>query len=55
MARESSLAERQRHDQEKAEDIKARQVRLGHVPAPEEAEEKKTRSRAKKKTETEEE
>jgi hypothetical protein len=32
--RESALAERERHDKEKADEIKARQIRLGHVPNP---------------------
>ena len=31
--RESSLAERERKDAEKAAAIKERQIRLGHVPA----------------------
>lgn len=39
--RESSLEERERKDAELAADRKARQVRLGHVPAPEEQEEEK--------------
>jgi hypothetical protein len=41
--RETSLAERERKDKEKAEEIRERQVRLGHVPAPEgeESEEEK--------------
>lgn len=55
--RESAQAERDRHDAEKAAAIKARQIRLGHIPNPEEVEEEapKTKSRAKpKKTETEE-
>lgn len=34
MERESSLDERLRKDQEKADAIKERQIRLGHVPAP---------------------
>lgn len=58
--RESARAERERHDAEKAADIKARQVRLGDIPKPndvEESEDKpksKSRGRAKK-SETEEE
>lgn len=38
MERESSLEERERKDKEKADAIKERQVRLGHVPAPSEDE-----------------
>lgn len=37
--RESSQAERDRHDEEIAAENKARQIRLGHVPDPNEAEE----------------
>ena len=39
MARESSLEERTRKDEEKANYIKERQIRLGHVPNPDEEEE----------------
>jgi hypothetical protein len=51
--RESSLAERERHDAEKAEAIRERQVRLGHntTPAPaavSEPEPKPKRTRARK-------
>jgi len=52
--RESAQAERDRHDAEKAAEIKARQIRLGHIPNPDEAEEaeekpkSKSRTRAKK-------
>lgn len=57
--RESALAERQRHDQEKADAIRARQIRLGDIPDPDAVEEDedkpKSKSRAKaKKTEEEE-
>jgi hypothetical protein len=41
VGRESSLEERERKDQEKADAIKERQIRLGHIPAPEEVEEEK--------------
>jgi hypothetical protein len=34
--RESSLEERQRKDKEKADSIRERQIRLGHVPDPSE-------------------
>jgi len=33
VGRESSLEERLRKDQEKAEEIHERQLRLGHIPA----------------------
>lgn len=39
MERESDLEQRERKDQETSEVRKARQVRLGHVPAPPEEEE----------------
>jgi hypothetical protein len=47
MERESSLAERERKDAEKAAAIKERQIRLGHVPAPEEEEKPKEKSKKK--------
>jgi hypothetical protein len=51
--RESSLEERERKDAEKAAEIKARQVRLGHVSAePEESEEKEEKPKAKPKRNT---
>lgn len=36
MERESSLDERLRKDQERADYVRDRQIRLGHVPDPEE-------------------
>lgn len=55
MERESSLDERLRKDQEKADAIKERQVRLGHVPPPsdedvEEVEEPKVEEESETKT-----
>jgi hypothetical protein len=45
---ESSLAERERHDKEKAEAIKARQIRLRHISDAEvDAKVEKTPSRSK--------
>jgi hypothetical protein len=44
--RESSLEERQRKDQEKADAIKERQLRLGHVSAPEEKKEEEPENEA---------
>lgn len=42
MERETDLEERERKDREKAEAIKERQIRLGHIPDPsEETEENK--------------
>jgi hypothetical protein len=40
------LEERQRKDQEKADAIKERQIRLGHVSAPEEKEEEEPENEA---------
>jgi hypothetical protein len=40
--RESALAERERHDKEKSDAVKARQIRLGHVPDPNAVEEEET-------------
>jgi hypothetical protein len=48
MARESSLEERQRKDKEKADAVKARQIRLGHIPSPEAEEKSKAKSGKKK-------
>jgi hypothetical protein len=48
--RESSLEERQRKDKEKADEIRARQERLGHVPA----KGKKSQAKPKAKAEPEE-
>jgi hypothetical protein len=48
--REDPQAERERQDAEKMADIKARQIRLGHVEAPEpenEEKEKKSSSRSR--------
>lgn len=59
MERESSLDERLRKDKEKADAIRARQIRLGHVPAPEEPKEEpkeekpKPKAKAKAKSEAE--
>lgn len=39
MERETSLQERERKDKEKADEIRARQERLGHVPVNTEEEE----------------
>jgi hypothetical protein len=51
--RESSLEERERKDAEKAAEIKARQVRLGHVPAEsEEKDEKEEKPKPKSKRTT---
>jgi hypothetical protein len=52
MERESALEERERHDQEKADEIRKRQIRLGHISTEEPSEneeepETKPRSRAK--------
>lgn len=47
MTRESGLEERERHDKEKADSIKARQIRLGHIPAPADEEEEKQKPRAR--------
>jgi hypothetical protein len=41
--RESSLEERERKDKEKAESIRERQIRLGHVPDPNEEEDETPR------------
>jgi hypothetical protein len=38
---EVSVPERVRQDEERAAENKARQIRLGHIPAPEEKSEKK--------------
>lgn len=43
MERESSLEERERKDKEKAEAIRERQERLGHVPTPLKTGESQTR------------
>jgi hypothetical protein len=51
--RESSLEERERKDAERAAEIKARQVRLGHVAAePEEKDEEEEKPKAKPKRNT---
>jgi hypothetical protein len=50
VVRESALAERERHDREKAEANRARQIRLGDVPdssAEEEAPKPKARAKPK--------
>lgn len=52
MARESALEERERQDREKAEDIRARQLRLGDVV---EEEKPKSKAKAKSKSKSEEE
>jgi hypothetical protein len=49
---ETSLQERERHDAEIAAENKARQVRLGHIPAPEEKSEKKTPEEKKEPSKT---
>lgn len=46
--RESSLAERERKDREKADQIVQRQIRLGHIEAP------KSKAKPKAKEEKEE-
>jgi hypothetical protein len=38
MERESALEERERHDQEKADEIRKRQIRLGHISTEESSE-----------------
>jgi hypothetical protein len=52
--RESALAERERHDKEKSDAVKARQIRLGHVPDPnavaEETSESEPKATARKKS-----
>jgi hypothetical protein len=50
--RESDLAERQRKDQEKADAIRKRQLRLGHISDPdaEEDEEEEPKPKAKPKS-----
>ena len=50
--RESAQAERDRHDQEKADEIKARQIRLGHIPNPNEVEETEEKSKSKSRSRT---
>ena len=49
--RESASAKDDRHDKEKADAIKARQIRLGHIPDPDtedEEEEEKPKSTPKR-------
>lgn len=54
MERESSLDERLRKDQERADEIRARQIRLGHIPADVEVEEEKPAPKAARKKTAEE-
>lgn len=48
MERESSLEERQRKDKEKADAVRERQIRLGHVPSSKTEEKSKAKSGKKK-------
>jgi hypothetical protein len=48
--RESSLAERERKDKEKADAIMERRIRLGHIEAPPKAKSKKSTAKEEEKS-----